>query len=119
MVLEDNMFGFIVEDENGSIIATGTNRADGAITFGAIGFTAPGDYSYTVSEISGGTSGITYDNTLHRVNVTVAESSGTLTATPSYPSGGIVFNNIYATPSVNSVSVSPKTATIQRRIPPL
>jgi len=95
--LEAGMFSFIVAEKDGSTAATATNKADGTIIFGEIGYTAPGTYEYTVSEVSGNASGITYDKTTYTVTVEVTDNGdGTLKATVSYPAGGVVFNNQYS-----------------------
>ena len=94
--LEDNMFSFIATDENGKTAATGTNKADGTITFGEIGFTAPGTYTYTVTETAGTLSGITYDDIKYTVVIKVVDNGdGILSAEIIYPNEGVVFNNSY------------------------
>ncbi len=56
--------------------------------FGAITFTAPGEYRYTVSEVGGGTTedGVTYDGSTFTAVVTVGDDgrSGRLEATVAY-----------------------------------
>jgi len=94
--LEADMFSFVVKDANGKTVAAATNKADGTVTFGAIGFTAAGTYTYTVTEVKGSATGITYDDTNYTITVEVTDNGdGTLTAKASYPDGGIVFNNTY------------------------
>jgi len=90
------MFSFVVKDEDGNVVSTATNNADGTINFGAIHYSEPGTYKYTVSEANGGAGGITYDSTVYAVTVTVTDNgAGQLVATVTYNAGDIVFNNTY------------------------
>ena len=92
--LTDNMFTFEVKDSSGALAATGTNLADGSITFSTITYDTPGTYTYTVSEKVGNQSGISYDPAVYTVRVEVADNGGaTLTATPTYVDGAITFTN--------------------------
>jgi|GEM_PF-6178459 len=96
--LEADMFSFIVTNADGQTVAAATNKADGTIAFGEIGFEAAGTYTYTVSEVEGSMKGITYDDTSYTIKVEVTDNGdGTLTATVSYPDGSVVFNNTYKT----------------------
>ena len=102
--LEANMFSFVVKDENGDVVATATNSADGSINFGAMNYTAPGTYNYTVSEVNGGTSGTTYDDAEYGVTIAITDNGmGQLVATVTYNDGDIVFNNTY---NADSTSVA-------------
>ncbi|WP_193316224.1 Spy0128 family protein [Bifidobacterium cebidarum] len=63
-------------------IKTVTNDKDGKIAFGKITYTKPGVYTYTVRETAGDLSGVTYDDTVYTVIVTVVDNhDGTMTAT--------------------------------------
>jgi len=96
--LTDNMFSFAVTDENGDIVSTGTNKADGSITFSDLTLSSTGTYTYTVSEVNGGAGGITYDETEYAVKVEVEDNGdGSLSAIVNYPESGLVFNNKYTT----------------------
>lgn len=95
--LSSGMFSFVVKDNIGSIIATGSNTESGSITFNSINFNEPGIYTFMVEEVIGTYSGITYDLTKFNVTVTVIDDgSGKLTAEVYYPSDDIVFNNKYS-----------------------
>jgi len=120
--LEDNMFSFVVKDDDGEVVATATNKADGSIEFGMIGFSEVGSYTYKVSEVIGTASTITYDMMEYKVIVTVVDNGqGILSATASYPKGTIEFNNSYQENSKdnqnndsinNNVNTTPKTGDI-------
>jgi pilin isopeptide linkage protein len=103
--LETDMFSFVVTGRNGSVAATGTNAVNGTINFGAIGFNKAGTYAYTVSEITGKASGITYDGTKYLVKVEVTDDgAGNLKTAVTYPKGGIVFHNTYKVTTTSSLT---------------
>ncbi len=82
-------------------VQTMANDAEGNVQFGAIGYTKPGDYLYTVSEVKGDAEGVTYDETEYAVTVHVTDDGeGSLQADLQYADGaeGIVFRNTYVTP---------------------
>ncbi|PLS29624.1 Spy0128 family protein [Bifidobacterium parmae] len=63
-------------------VKTVTNAADGKVTFGEITYDKPGTYAYTVRETAGDLGGVTYDDTVYTVTVTVKDNhDGTMTAT--------------------------------------
>lgn len=80
-------FSFALADEEGEILQTVTNGEDGSIEFEPLEYheTDIGQtYTYTVSEVQGDAEGITYDQTVYTVEVTVADSEdsdGTLALT--------------------------------------
>ena len=81
--LKDDEFTFTVS-ENGKVIQTVTNGADGKIGFEQIDYTLAdvGDHTYTVKETSTDGNGITVDTKTYTVKVNVADKGdGTLTVT--------------------------------------
>lgn len=73
-----------------------TNKADGAIVFEPITFTAAGDYTFTISEFQGSKGGVTYDGNSYDVTVEVTDNGdGTLSADVIYPTGVLKFTNTY------------------------
>ncbi len=66
-------FTFQVKDEDGNVILTAKNGADGKVLLGKLTFTKTGTYVYTVSEISGTDAEIVYDTTVYVVTVTVTD----------------------------------------------
>ncbi len=79
---------------------TVTNDVDGAINFGTFRFAEPGTYTYTVSEVAGNQTGVTYDDSAFTVvyNVTDHPDTGALTAEMTVHEGdsadGIVVDSI-------------------------
>lgn len=80
--------------ENGS--KTVANNDKGAIDFGEITYNTPGTYEYTISEIKGDVSGVTYDSNIKNVTVTVADKGdGTMTANVAGAGNAATFTNTY------------------------
>ena len=72
--------------EDGVVVASGTNDADGTVTLSPIRYEAPGTHTYTLREACpnalGQYRGVTYDGTTYTVVTTVSDNGdGTLTAT--------------------------------------
>lgn len=72
--------------ENGTVVANGTNDANGTVTLSPIHYEAPGTHTYTLREACpnalGLYKGVTYDGTTYTVATTVSDNGdGTLTAT--------------------------------------
>lgn len=105
--MEDGEFHFVLKDENGKTVGEGTNDKDGNISFPALTFKSVGTYNYTVEEVAGNDSHITYDATPYKVSAVVTDNlDGTLKVTWKSGTGAILFKNTYtvdptdATPSV-------------------
>ncbi|MCB6509264.1 FctA domain-containing protein [Dorea sp. 210702-DFI.3.125] len=78
--LRDGEFQFELL-EGSSVIATGTNDADGTVTFDKITYTKPGNHLYTVREVKQGESGITYDDQTYMIHTKITDNGdGTLKA---------------------------------------
>ena len=97
--LEDGEFSFVLEGEDGTQLTAG-NDANGMVVFPAIQYSEAGTYQYTLSEVKGGETGVTYDETAYAVTVVVEDDGeGSLVATVSYEGGKApVFNNTYQEP---------------------
>ncbi|MDB1835757.1 FctA domain-containing protein, partial [Collinsella aerofaciens] len=72
--------------EDGVVVASGTNDADGNVTLNPIRYETPGTHTYTLREACpnalGLYKGVTYDSTTYTVVTTVSDNGdGTLTAT--------------------------------------
>lgn len=92
--LTKGMFSFQVKEGN-TVVATGTNDADGNIAFSKISYNEPGIHTYEISEVKENAGGITYDERKYTVKVTVKEEDGKLVAVPEYPDGEVEFTNTY------------------------
>ena len=105
--LKADEFSFeLVED--GEVVATGANDADGKITMGKITYTAAGKHTYILREAKGAEgNGITYDSTTYTIVTTVTDDgNGKLTV--KHELQGVneaKFNNSYK-PNPNEFSVT-------------
>lgn len=97
--LEDGEFSFALEGEDGTRLTTG-NDANGMVVFPAIQYSETGTYQYSLSEVKGSETGVTYDEAAYAVTVAVEDDGeGSLAATVSYEGGKApVFNNTYQEP---------------------
>lgn len=97
--LEDGEFSFTLEGEDGTQLTVG-NDANGMVVFPAIQYSEAGTYQYALSEVKGGETGVTYDESAYEVTVAVEDDGeGSLVATVSYEGGKApVFNNTYQEP---------------------
>ena len=102
--------------EGDKVIGTATNAADGKVVFPSITYTEAGKHTYTVAEKAGNEENVTYDTTVHTVDVEVADNGqGKLvsTITGNKPA----FVNKYTAPTPpptpNPQQPTPATATIQ------
>ncbi len=92
--------------EGNTVVATGTNDANGNVTLSSITYDKPGKHSYTVREVAGEDgNGITYDGTTFTINTVVSDNGdGTLSVTHKRDGKEeIVFNNTYKAASTSIV----------------
>lgn len=97
--LDAEEFAFVLTDEGGEQV-TATNDVNGMVVFPAIQYSETGTYQYTLSEVKGSETGVTYDEAAYAVTVAVEDDGeGSLVATVSYEGGKApVFNNTYQEP---------------------
>lgn len=104
-LLNADEFTFELQDANGKTLQSKTNKADGTVTFDKITYDTVDEHDYRIIEQSGKLAGITYDQTVHMMHVTVTDNGyGQLKATVIYDGGKdtLVFTNTY----------NPKDATV-------
>ena len=90
-------FQFQLKGSTDTDVRTATaDDTTGEFTFQDIKFSQTGDYTYTLSEIKGDRTDVTYDQTVHTIQVTIAENTITLL--------GVEFRSYY----VASVTVDDK-----------
>lgn len=97
--LDAEEFTFVLTDEGGEQV-TATNDANGMVVFPAIQYGEAGTYQYTIAEVKGDESDVTYDESEYAVTVTVEDNGeGSLVATVAYEGGNApVFTNTYNAP---------------------
>lgn len=111
--LKKDKFSFKLVGEN--IESTVTNDADGKISFDKFEYDEPGTYVYTISEVKGDETGMTYDKSVFTATVNVIDGGeGNLKASVAYAKGdksveGIVFNNTYKKPETPVPTPDPGT----------
>ena len=109
--LEAGKYSFELKKEDGSVVETVKNAADGTVTFSPISYdeSQVGTHKYTISEVVGSEAGITYDKTVQEVEVTVEKVSATeLKATASKEAKDLVFTNKYTPAGATSVTLGAK-----------
>ena len=97
--LDAEEFAFVLTDEGGEQV-TATNDANGMVVFPAIQYGEAGKYRYTIAEVKGDESDVTYDESEYAVTVIVEDyGEGSLVATVAYEGGNApVFTNTYNAP---------------------
>ena len=100
--------------EDGQVVATGTNDADGNVTLSAITYDVPGSHAYVIREIDAGRTvdGVKFDDAAYHVNTTVEDAGdGTLSVRHELTESEAVFTNRYeAAPA--DVTVSAKKSLV-------
>ena len=92
-------FEFVLLDADGKTVRTAKNAADGSVAFGAIEYSAPGAYTYTIAEVGGNAGGVKYDGSRHEVKVTVTDNrAGGLSADVEYVDAPTFVNTYKAQP---------------------
>lgn len=97
--LVEGEFTFNLLDENGKVVQTVQNAADGTITFKDVEFEKAGTYKFTVVEVSGDDKQITYDQSAKNVSVEVKQEDKAYVATVTYDAD-TTFKNKYTAPVV-------------------
>lgn len=126
--LKGGEFTFQLLDENGKVLSTATNAADGSITFKVLSFQKIGTYRLTVREVKGNAAGITYDDYPEAVTVKIGahyesalSDKNKLVATLVTDDGddkGIVFQNVYATTPAEQTTPAKQTPAKQATVTP-
>ena len=87
--------------EDGKVVATGTNAADGTVALSPITYDAPGTHSYEIREVNAGKTidGVRYSGTTYHVNTTVSDTGDGALAVKHelVEEGPATFTNAYET----------------------
>lgn len=89
--LRDGEFAFALTGEGDAvdISRTAKNDAGGNVSFDELTFEAPGVYTFRISEVKGTEEGMTYDESVYTITVTVVDNGeGQLEASLSYTKNG-------------------------------
>ncbi len=103
--IEAGQFEFELK-ENGAVLHTVSNDANGKIQFPELTLTEEKTYTYTISEKAGDVAGVEYDPNAYEVNVVVKDNGqGQLVATPD--TKNITFTNVYkAKPAKETITAT-------------
>jgi len=103
--IEAGQFEFELK-ENGAVLHTVSNDANGKIQFPELTFTQEETRTFTISEKAGDVAGVEYDPNAYEVNVVVKDNGqGQLVATPD--TKNITFTNVYkAKPAKETITAT-------------
>ena len=113
--LKEGQFTFQLKDKDGKAAAEVKNKKDGAVRFVNLTFDSEGTYEYTISEVNDKQTGVTYDENVYKLTVSVTDDgSGVLSAKVSGDKA--IFTNIYKatdakTDPKTDIDTKPKTPT--------
>lgn len=117
--LNEGEFTFQLKDAEGKVLQEKTNAENGDFAFDEITYTkadAGKTFNYTISEVKGSLGGVTYDESVVEVAVTVTDNGdGTLSRTITYNNGEgkatdkALFTNTYAAAETSAVIKGIKT----------
>ena len=111
--LTDGAFAFGLYDQAGNEVARGTNDKNGKVKLTVKGLNL-GEYDYTLKEVAGSDSTITYDSTAVKVHVSVKAEGDKAKATVTYDGKNDIptFKNTYQ-PAETSVTLAAKKAYVK------
>lgn len=113
--LKEGQFTFQLKDKDGKAAAEVKNKKDGAVRFENLTFDSEGTYEYTISEVNDKQTGVTYDENVYKLTVSVTDDgSGVLSAKVSGDKA--IFTNIYKATDAKAdpktdIDTKPKTPT--------
>ena len=96
-------------DGTEKVVSTGTNDANGTVTFGEVTFTGAdvGEHTYQMREVAGSAGGVTYDPAVHAATATVTDQKDGTLAVTWKADEELVFSNTYeATPATATLAAS-------------
>ena len=97
-VVAEGQFSFELKDEQGKVLQTVKNAADGSFSFEPLSYdeTQVGTHTYSIVEVNDGQVGYTYDTHVATATVNVTDNGdGTLAVTTSYGETSREFDNPY------------------------
>ena len=111
--LTDGAFAFGLYDQAGNEVAKGANDRDGKVKLAVKGLNL-GEYDYTLKEVAGSDSTITYDSTEVRVHVSVKAEGDKAKATVTYDGKNDIptFKNTYQ-PAKTSATLTAKKSYVK------
>ena len=101
--LKAGEFAFELKNADGTVLYRIVNAADGTVQFPQMTFESAGTYRYTISEQKGSLEGVSYDQSVYNVVITVTDNgSGWLKAAVDTEGKNVVFRNAYEAPEADN-----------------
>ncbi len=96
-------------DAEGKVADTSTNTDSGEVTFAEIIYDKAGTYEYEISEVKGSVPGVTYDEKVHKITVTVTDNLEGKLEAKAEGINNLVFTNVYkAAPTTAQINAIKK-----------
>ena len=91
--VKKNQFTLELVDKDGKVLHALKNDENGKVVFPALTFEAAGQYTYTLRQVKGSEAGMTYDDKIYTVKVTVSDNGQGQLLVQAENATGVVFVN--------------------------
>lgn len=91
--VKKNQFTLELVDKDGKVLHALKNDENGKVVFPAVTFDAAGEYTYTLRQVKGSEAGMTYDDKIYTVKVTVSDNGQGQLLVQAENATGVVFVN--------------------------
>lgn len=91
--VKKDQFTLELVDKDGKVLHSLKNDENGKVVFPALSFDAAGEYTYTLRQVKGSEPGMTYDDKIYTVKVTVSDNGQGQLLVQAENATGVVFVN--------------------------
>ena len=91
--VKKDQFTLELVDKDGKVLHSLKNDENGKVVFPALSFDAAGEYTYTLRQVKGSEAGMTYDDKIYTVKVTVSDNGQGQLQVQAENATGVVFVN--------------------------
>ena len=91
--VKKDQFTLELVDKDGKVLHALKNDENGKVVFPALSFDAAGEYTYTLRQVKGSEAGMTYDDKIYTVKVTVSDNGQGQLQVQAENATGVVFVN--------------------------
>ena len=91
--VKKDQFTLELVDKDGKVLHSLKNDENGKVVFPALTFDAEGEYTYTLRQVKGSEAGMTYDDKIYTVKVTVSDNGQGQLLVQAENATGVVFVN--------------------------
>ncbi|WP_303765521.1 FctA domain-containing protein [Abiotrophia defectiva] len=91
--VKKDQFTLELVDKDGKVLHSLKNDENGKVVFPALTFDAAGEYTYTLRQVKGSEAGMTYDDKIYTVKVTVSDNGQGQLLVQAENATGVVFVN--------------------------